>query len=434
MANCDCGTTSFGRFGAWAGDKAYNLAAKRIKTWTGYGDYRIASNSLITGGGLAENGQPVITTQGRSTRISYREYLGEVVTGPTTGAFHSTTYVVNPANIFTFPWLSGIAAQYDQYKPLGIIFEFRSTATDTTTSASLGSVLISSEYDPNDAKPTSKQQMMNSAYASESKMSQGMLHGLECDPEELQRKVFYTRPITTSTGSVDARDYDLCFTTIATQGGGLNPNESVGSLYIHYDFEFFKEQLVNGIQSKNRIHMRVAASGTSGTPATMLGVFGLGNIATTSPPAGIVKGLLAGVDLGIEVVGSDGLNFPRKWAGSTFLIQWFARCDTAIALASAPTLGINIGLAHADNPTLEGQTTGMLSTINPFRYARDATPANGQGMFIETMVKLDDIVTTEFATMGMTQLGMLGTGNYLDNWYYEISIELVPSSFYMSGA
>lgn len=250
--SCNCGSSSLGSYlgtvGGQIGDRATAWgeglameAKKRFKNWTGLGDYRINTNSLIAGGG-----EPVIFTAGRATRIHYREYLGELVTGPVVGGFHATTFVVNPANSVTFPWLSNIARNYDQYVPAGIIFEFKSTATDSTTaSASLGSVMIATEYDVLDSAPTSKSEMMNSAYSSEAKCSESMLHGIECEPTETQRKLWYTRhqdqPVS------DVRDYDFCHTTFATIGGGLPANQSIGSIYVHYEFVFYKEQIPHSL-------------------------------------------------------------------------------------------------------------------------------------------------------------------------------------------
>lgn len=256
---CDCGGNDpFARFGARVGaqlgTKVWNKGealAKRFKSWTGLGDYKLVSNSLIAGS--SAGGEPQFSTGGRGIRIRYKEYLGDIITHPTTvGAFHVTKFVVNPGNMTTFPWASVLANQFDQYKPEGVIFEYLSTVGESNTSSgALGSVIMMTDYDINDPTPTSKQYMLNTAYSQEAKMSENAVHGLECDPDELQRSVFYTRNQIQQSGT--SRDFDLGNFFIATQGGDLAAGTTVGSLYIHYEMEFFKEQPHGGLLQRNML-------------------------------------------------------------------------------------------------------------------------------------------------------------------------------------
>lgn len=239
--DCHCegqATSAWGRVGAQIGDKAWATGAKLFKNWTGFGDYKIVGNSLMAGG--IDNLR--ISTQGRSTRISYREYLGDIVTSTTVGAFNKRDFIINPGLASTFPWLSPIARQYEQYKAHGIIFEFQTTASDFGgANAQIGSIMMATEYDVQDIDVfSSKAKMMNSAYSQETKMSNNLVAGIECDPSELQRNVFYVRNSQQAFLS-DSRDYDVAIFTIATQGGTVAANTSIGSLYVHYDIEFFKE-------------------------------------------------------------------------------------------------------------------------------------------------------------------------------------------------
>ena len=73
--------------------------------------------------------------------VSHREYLGDI-NGTT--AFTNTTYPLNPGVSQTFPWLSTIAASYQQYKFHGLIFEFRPLITDFVTGGAPG--VISCKY------------------------------------------------------------------------------------------------------------------------------------------------------------------------------------------------------------------------------------------------------------------------------------------------
>lgn len=252
---CDCsGSTGTGRFIGGAGGKLGDLAEhkiknyakgqfKRFKSWTGLGDYKLITNSLVNGYAAGE--RPEMSVQGRRVRIKYREYIGDIRTHPdTVGQFNVRSFNLQPADWNTFPWLAAIASNYDQYKPLGMMFEMRSTATDSSTTPNLGSVMMATEYDVFDQPYSTKKEMLNSAYSSEAKMSDDMVHGIECDPRELQRNLFYIRPTGTALpNNANLRDYRLGTFHVATNGGSIPANTVVGSLYVHYEFEFLKEQL-----------------------------------------------------------------------------------------------------------------------------------------------------------------------------------------------
>lgn len=382
---CDCGNTDAGRYfariGGQFGDLATSKAARladygkgRIKAWTGFGDYQIKTNSLINPDGRPNLG---ISTQGRSTFIRHREYIGDVYTHPTTvGAFNATTFVVNPANIATFPWLGTIANQFEQYKPRGIIFEFRSTATDTTTNASLGSIIMSTDYDLLDAAYSNKADMLNSAYSSEGKMTDDVLHGIECDPQELARKLFYTRAqVVNGTSTVGDRDYDVCKTTIATQGGGLAAGQSVGSLYIHYEFEFLKEQVYGGISGFNTLRADYKSTVAFATPV-------IENM-------GLVR--QCGFDMGLTFA-SGGIVFPQFWQGATFRITFMYSQTVAGWVITTPTNLVYQGCAKVNVATsMQNGGGGWASYYAPFT---GDTVSVGPGTSMgETYVKMNQPLT-----------------------------------------
>jgi hypothetical protein len=260
--DCDCGTTMGGRYlgklGGQLGDRGFNAAShmlsgfqKRFKDWTGLGDYKLISNSLVPGGG--SDYVQSIHSDGRWTIVKYREFLGDITTHPTVvGQFDARSYMINPGNVLTFPWVSGLALQYEQWKPLGILFEFKSTCSDSSTTSALGSILMATEYDITDPVYPNKTAMVNSAYSSESKMCDNALHGIECDPREANRNIQFVRVGANANllaGTSADRDYDMARFTIATSGGALATKTVVGSLYVNYEFAFLKEQVQVGVST-----------------------------------------------------------------------------------------------------------------------------------------------------------------------------------------
>lgn len=420
---CDCsGRTTLGRLGGNLGDKIQHNALKRFKNWTGLGDYNIVGNSLISS--MSTDGdQPTIETRGRSTIIRYREYLGDVTTHPhTVGAFHPVTYDINPGNPITFPWLSGLALRYEQYKPRGIIFEFRSTATDTTTAASLGSIMMSSEYDPKDTLPTTKAEMVNSAYSSEAKMTSNLLHGIECDPSELQRNIFYCQGLKSSLATVDPdiQDYQICRTTIATQGGGLDTNSSVGSLYVHYEFEFFKEQ--SGIQAPDLIYARYI----NANPLPVDNI--LQNFSMTRR---------TGYDIGIYFL-VNRIYIPKQWAGRLFVFRFYfsttgaatpgaggvgwslsgcRRVDTYLSPTGIPTAASGIWNERAPGPAPGALAAGSYWTYGMVAFLLDGVLSEDAEC---ALTSPDDFGIWMTSTTGTKAL--------------QIDVEILPPDYYQSRA
>ena len=79
------------------------------------------------------------------TILRHREYLGAITSSSSANSFKIQTYPLNPAQSDTFPWLSTIAQNYEEYRPNGMMFEFRSTASDaiaSSTNLALGQVMM----------------------------------------------------------------------------------------------------------------------------------------------------------------------------------------------------------------------------------------------------------------------------------------------------
>lgn len=419
---CDCGETYIGKYtgriGAQLGDLIYDeggkyarKAKKAFKQWTGLGDYRLIGNSLIQG--YSQESQPQMMSTGRGIVVRHREYIGEVLTSPvTSGAFSVQQYTLNPGNVATFPWLSCIATQFEQYKPKGIIFEFKSTATDTTTAASLGSCIMSADYDCYDSFPQSKFDMLQMAYSQESKMSDSMAHGIECSPEEIQRKVFYVNGIGRATQG-DLRDAILCNFFVATQGGGLPAGQSVGSLYVHYEFEFFKEQVFGGLRQQTQLWQ----------------IFkGVNNAAIATGVIGLWNFYRQGLNLGIQQIpnaSGQGWIFPTWMEGALVRISyWYQQSITFNITNTGSFLYTNCS-GWAGVPTdgsliaLSGFET-MVPTSNTF---------NTYNSFAQQWVLMNDTLPVA-ATVQSSSWSNFPTSLSSGTNELVVMFEVVPRSFF----
>lgn len=217
---------------------------KGLSSLFGMGDYTVKTNSLMQVPNASASSVPVFSKDGkRGIRVVEREYLGDISSGPTlalgTTVFANQTYRVNPNDPLTFPWLSRIASNFDQWEPNGIVFEFISTSSEFNgTSQALGTVILATEYDVSDPAYVNKIEMENSDYANSTKPSLTAMHGIECDPNERPIPVMYTG----NPPAGERKFYDLCNFQIATQGMSV-ANQNLGELWVSYDISFYKKQI-----------------------------------------------------------------------------------------------------------------------------------------------------------------------------------------------
>lgn len=218
------------------------MAGSALAKYFGHGDYKVKGNSLMEGNTYA---RATFSKDGRrGTRITEREYLGDIFSGPLVGgstSFTLASYQLNPTNAITFPWLSRLAPLYDQWDPHGIVFEFVSTSSEFNgSSQALGTVVMATDYDPYDATFTSKQAMENSDYSCSTKPALGLVHGIECDSKERPTPILFT----STTNGAPVTAYSLGNFQLATQGCSV-ANVALGELWVSYDITFYKKQLAD---------------------------------------------------------------------------------------------------------------------------------------------------------------------------------------------
>lgn len=287
---------------------ALGYAADKVFGW---GDYTVKKNTLLHGG-------PPIFDGPKYVRIRHREYLGDI---SSTVSFTNNSYPINPANQVTFPWLSQIADQFEQYRFNGLIFEFVSTSADAlnSTNTALGNVILATDYDAEDAAYANQQQMLSALFSNSGKPSSNIMHAVECAPDSLVTQWLYVRSSSVSNGP-DARLYDLGNFQVATYGS--QAAAVIGQLWVTYDVVFQKPQMNNvlGLSLKTD-HFIMTAPGTSayfGTDAaTNLGV--------------------AGSNLGCTLSAST-LTFPPLLSGGEYMLIYTTNGSSATVVSPSISL------------------------------------------------------------------------------------------------
>jgi hypothetical protein len=267
----------------------------------------------------------------------HREYLGDVISSSTSGAFSNTTYRINPGNVLSFPWLSVIAQNFDQWRPNGIVVAFKSTSSVYNgSSQALGTVIIASDYDLTDAAYSSKIEMENSEFAVSAKASDNILHPIECAPNERQVKVLKCRGVTTPTDNLQW--YDLCNVQVATQGiTGTSVN--LGELWITYDISFFKEQLYGNLFGNSILQLDYSATTGISTSA----YFGTNGSASASTTLSCT-------------VGTNTITFPSNVSAGTYNLSYYVEgSSTAITF---PTVAYTSNCAAG--PAIFGANTSLV--------------------------------------------------------------------------
>lgn len=204
----------------------------------GYGGYRFSGNR--SGRNIREPGIPRVQNTTRGVIVRHKEFLTDV---PSSIGFTSVTYPLNPGIDGSFPWLSRVAQNFEEWLPRGIIVEYRTTSSDTLLAANpaLGSVIIATQYNSVNADFVNKQQMENYQGAISCKPSVSMIHQVETKRSQTQMDEFYIRTAVPP-ANADLRLYDLGKVQVATVGSQANGN-IIGELWISYEVELRKPKI-----------------------------------------------------------------------------------------------------------------------------------------------------------------------------------------------
>ena len=131
-----------------------------ISKWLGAGDYTVDTNSVVKSSLRAASSIPMMHKDGQNVIVRHREFIGTVTS--TTNFAVWRTLSLNPGNKETFPWLSGIAKNFQEYKFKGLVFHYIPTSGNAVsgTSPALGSVMFQTSYRVTDDPPAAKAEMM----------------------------------------------------------------------------------------------------------------------------------------------------------------------------------------------------------------------------------------------------------------------------------
>lgn len=242
------------KIGGFLGDKGSDYMSKLLSKrmggglYSGRGEYH--TNNLVEG---SEATVPQMIGHGDETgavSICHKEYLSDVYAPGVAGGpainFQNTSYPLNPALQGSFPFLSQLAQNYDEYEFIQLLYHYRSTTTDigNSTTGQCGTVILCTNYNSAALPFSDKQQMLEYAHAHDCKLTEHMTHGVECDPsKKALGGALYTRsnPVI---NNQDIKTYDagLFQLAIANCPAGYN-GFPIGELWVEYNVVLRKPKL-----------------------------------------------------------------------------------------------------------------------------------------------------------------------------------------------
>jgi hypothetical protein len=268
---------------------AGDVAGRYIPKIFGRGAYSITKNSMFNT--ATQSQVPVMHSSSEMVTFRHREYICDV---SSTASFTVNTYAVNPGLATTFPYLSAIAQNFQEYEFKGLVFEFKSTSANAlnSTNTALGTIMMAAQYRADAAAFINKEQLLNEMWSVDSKPSDCFILPIECAPVENPLSVQYVRSAAVPAGQ-DAKLYDLAQLTVASYGSQATAN--VGELWCSYEVQLRKPQLTGALDIYGQ-YAHFYCTATSGpaplvNPVTIIDTIGL-TISASSKTVTLPKGTI----------------------------------------------------------------------------------------------------------------------------------------------
>lgn len=185
---------------------------------------------------ITRNAAPSFKTSKNGIVISHREFVTDVTTSSTVNDFNTIFREINPGLTQSFPWLSGIAPNFESYRFLTLSFEYVPFCASTT----VGSVMMGVDWDVSDYEPASKSQML--AYQTVVSGPMWEPSVLKCEPANLRKFSLDHFVRVLDPGQVDLKTYDVGCLYVSTSNNAV-ASQSIGSVFVNYTVELLTPQI-----------------------------------------------------------------------------------------------------------------------------------------------------------------------------------------------
>lgn len=219
-----------------------------FKDITGYGEYHVNKNVLLTGEIPNVSNPP--TTNGWV--VSHKEYIGDIITSATANTFQMASFDLNPTNAQVWEWLAQVSVNFEEWKPEGIIFYYKSTSGDSLNSVNtaLGNVTMATNYNPYNPAFQTKAEMESYEFCTSGLPSTNIMHAVECDPSQGSISTYYTN-IGPAMNQLQDKRFNTLGTFYIATSGFQGTSVNIGELWVTYQFTFLKPKLYSSIGMAN---------------------------------------------------------------------------------------------------------------------------------------------------------------------------------------
>lgn len=355
-----------------------------------------------------ENDDPAMSVVGsgdetEGVTITHKEFIGDVY-GPATTAFTNTQYLLNPGLSDQFPWLSQIAANYEEYEWEQLVFEYRSTIdSSTVTNGQTGTLIMATQYNLDNQPFSSKDEMMQYHAAMSSRLTDNMAHGVECHPNKNKGnpiRLVRSRPLDTTTQDQD--EYDIGRFELAINNcPSTFANQAVGELWVYYRCRLLKPKLASNRGANIQYALFGCNADRGATAAGDLYGIGTGDVLTSLNSLN--------VSISRPAANQTTITFPAQYGGYVRIVVRAEGTTFAGSLVSTLTKTGNASFVDSqyatnigggDNPGnriggLNG-TTNAIGIVDVF--VRTATGG------IDNSITLVDNLTLATVTQSMIEI------------------------------
>jgi len=177
-------------------------------------------------------GRPSVKGSGQSVRVRHRELVVPTIAGTSSFAV-ANSLSLNPGLSGVFPWLSTIAANWEQFCFHGLKAEYIPIAPSSTQ----GDILLSPDYDASDPAPTTEQQAANNK---DSVMDSCWKRLVLVFNKQSMMALGPRRFVRQSAVAGDIKTFDVGKLFVCSNNASGSP--TFGKLFLEYDVEFFIPQ------------------------------------------------------------------------------------------------------------------------------------------------------------------------------------------------
>lgn len=288
---------------AGVGRRIVGAAGNAALGLMGAGEY--TTNSLINS---SSADVPMVHSEADETgavTVSRREYIKDVFASGQ--SFSVESFPINPGLEDCFPWLSQVAANYEEYDLEQCVFTYRSTVTDigSSTNGQCGTIMMATNYNAGAAPFDDKISMQAYDGSMSTKTTSDMLHGVECDDSKRSgADAHYVRSGPVPVGQ-DVKSYDHALFQIAQANVPYAAGTALGELWVCYTVVLRKPKFA--VARGDLIETDVFVSGAGSETASL--------------PFGTQAALLRGAanSIGCELTlaaNSTTITFPNSYSGA----------------------------------------------------------------------------------------------------------------------